>query len=84
MAECLARLLERVRRLREEGADALLREWRQFGQSNLEGRAVHWRDQRGDCRGTARGIDADGALLVDREGRLDRVIAGEVAWEPSI
>lgn len=29
--------------------------------------------------GVARGVDADGALLVERDGRIHRIVAGEVS-----
>jgi biotin-(acetyl-CoA carboxylase) ligase len=31
--------------------------------------------------GRARDVDEDGALLVERDGRRERIVAGEVTWE---
>jgi biotin-(acetyl-CoA carboxylase) ligase len=30
--------------------------------------------------GRTAGLDEDGALLVERDGRIERVVAGEVIW----
>jgi BirA family biotin operon repressor/biotin-[acetyl-CoA-carboxylase] ligase len=56
-------------------------QWRRLGQAGLTGATVGWRTDRGVHHGRARGIDADGALLVEAETGLERVIAGEVEWE---
>ena len=56
-------------------------QWRRLGQSGLIGVIASWRTERGVHRGRARGIDADGALLVEGETGVERVIAGEVEWE---
>jgi BirA family biotin operon repressor/biotin-[acetyl-CoA-carboxylase] ligase len=84
-APCLVALLARLRaimeRLHAEGRDAICREWRSFGRHGLHGAAVRWIDRGADRRGRARDIDADGALLVDVDGRVERIIAGEVIWE---
>jgi BirA family transcriptional regulator, biotin operon repressor / biotin---[acetyl-CoA-carboxylase] ligase len=63
--------------LQERGFSAIAREWEaHFG---LRGRTV--KAEAGDHTfiGTAKGIDRDGALLVEREnGKVERVIAGDV------
>jgi BirA family biotin operon repressor/biotin-[acetyl-CoA-carboxylase] ligase len=56
-------------------------EWRRLGEAGLRGSAVRWRDGDEERRGRARGIDTDGALLVEREGRLERLIAGDIEWD---
>jgi BirA family biotin operon repressor/biotin-[acetyl-CoA-carboxylase] ligase len=61
--------------------EAICRAWREFGAAGLAGAGVRWRDHDDVCRGRARDIDHDGALLVDRDGRIERLIAGEVFWE---
>jgi BirA family biotin operon repressor/biotin-[acetyl-CoA-carboxylase] ligase len=83
VVECLARLMDVVARLRGGEAAAILQEWRRFGCHGLDGRAVRWQDQDGERRGVARDIDADGALLVETadNGRVRRIIAGEVQWD---
>lgn len=45
----------------------------------LAGRAVQIHGGNGPAAGTARGIDADGALKVEHDGRIHRIIAGEVS-----
>ena len=82
--ECLARLLGQMGRLRQGRHADVLRDWRQVGHANVEGHRVRWTDRRGEHRAVARGIDTDGALLVNSDGRLERIIAGEVTWEPPI
>jgi biotin-(acetyl-CoA carboxylase) ligase len=56
-------------------------EWRRFGGAGLGGAAVRWNDRGVDRRGAARDIDLDGALVVDADGRTERLVAGEVTWE---
>jgi BirA family biotin operon repressor/biotin-[acetyl-CoA-carboxylase] ligase len=55
--------------------------WRQFAAAALANPAVRWRDGDRVRRGRARDIDRDGALLVECDGRLERIVAGEVVWE---
>ena len=59
------------------GFDPFRDEW--LTADGLRGAWVEWStgDQR--CTGVARGIGDDGALLVEHEGRLDRLVAGEVS-----
>jgi BirA family biotin operon repressor/biotin-[acetyl-CoA-carboxylase] ligase len=45
----------------------------------LADRAVQIQGGNGPASGTARGIDADGALKVEHGGRIHRIIAGEVS-----
>jgi biotin-(acetyl-CoA carboxylase) ligase len=47
----------------------------------LNGAPIHWHDQNDEQRGLARDIDPDGALVVERGGGLERIIAGEVLWD---
>ena len=61
--------------------EVICREWRQFASAGLGGAAVRWVDRSGPHRGRARDIDGDGALLVESDGRLERLVAGEVMWE---
>jgi biotin-(acetyl-CoA carboxylase) ligase len=42
---------------------------------------VRWRDQGAVRTGTAHDIAEDGALLVERDGRVERLIAGDVTWD---
>ena len=81
VVETLARLRDAMARLRAGDRDWVPRAWRQFGRAGLEGAPVRWQDQGALCRGLARDVDADGALLVERDGRVERLVAGEVLWE---
>ncbi len=84
-AVVLVELLQRLRfmmTLVHAGERAqICQAWRRFGSPGLARAPVRWTDQSGTRRGYARDIDADGALLVDADGRLERVIAGDVMWE---
>ena len=78
LLEALATLADRL----NAGADDLIcREWRELARPGLAGAAVRWHDRDGEHAGRARDIDRDGALLVETNGRLERIIAGEVHWE---
>jgi BirA family biotin operon repressor/biotin-[acetyl-CoA-carboxylase] ligase len=55
-------------------------EWRALAGPGLGG-AVRWIDRGVEHRGRACDIDADGALLVESAGRVERLVAGEVRWE---
>jgi BirA family biotin operon repressor/biotin-[acetyl-CoA-carboxylase] ligase len=60
------------------GFAAYRTEWRSA--DFLRGRSVHLDEPTGRVRGTAVGIDADGALLVETEGgKRQRVVAGDVS-----
>jgi biotin-(acetyl-CoA carboxylase) ligase len=57
----------------------VLERWRRMSPSAV-GARVEWRTPGGAVRGRTAGLDVDGALLVDRDGRIERVVAGEVIW----
>ena len=57
----------------------LLDRWRRLSPS-AAGARVEWRAPGGDVKGRTAGLDADGALLVARDGRIERVVAGEIIW----
>jgi BirA family biotin operon repressor/biotin-[acetyl-CoA-carboxylase] ligase len=61
----------------EHGFAAYRTEWRSA--DFLRGRAVHLDEPGGPVFGTAVGIDADGALLVEAAGVRRRVVAGDVS-----
>lgn len=63
-----------------EGAEVLAR-WRALSPSST-GRRVLWRVTDGSRMGVTRGIDDEGALLVETPaGSVERIIAGELEWE---
>ena len=77
----LTELRQVAERLRSADRRWVCDEWRRFARAGL-GTRVRWRDhEQQDRRGRARDIDASGALLVETDGRVERVIAGEVIWE---
>lgn len=81
VAELLAALSATIGRLWAGGAHEIRDDWRRLGRSGLGGAPVRWQDQHGDRRGFARDIDDEGALVVEIDGRVDRLVAGEVIWE---
>jgi BirA family biotin operon repressor/biotin-[acetyl-CoA-carboxylase] ligase len=81
VVEVLARFRDVIDRLRDGQREAIWAEWRALGRAGLGGASVRWHDQGGERRGLARDIAEDGALLIESEGRIERLIAGEVTWE---
>lgn len=74
--------LDRMRLMvHERQEDEIRRGWRRFGEAGLHGAPVRWQDHETTRRGRARDIDVDGALLVETDGRTERLVAGEVIWE---
>jgi BirA family biotin operon repressor/biotin-[acetyl-CoA-carboxylase] ligase len=60
-----------------DGFDAFRDDW--LAADCLSGTWVEWVNGEQRCAGIARGIGDDGALLVEHEGRVDRLVAGEVS-----
>jgi BirA family biotin operon repressor/biotin-[acetyl-CoA-carboxylase] ligase len=81
VVELLARLRDALDRLRAGESGWVCEEWRRWGRAGLGGASVRWADQHGPRHGLARDIDEDGALLVESNGRVERLTAGEVMWE---
>lgn len=79
LAEILAALGERYADLRDGRFDAILTAWRQLAGS-LPGARVEWDSPAGTVRGRAQDIDRQGALLVQVDGKVERIVAGEVRW----
>ena len=78
-AEALACLAERLRQLSAGGFGGILDRWRALSPTST-GARVEVLTPRGWRAGITTGVDADGALLVTREGGAERVVAGEVRW----
>ena len=57
----------------------VLKRWRRLSPSAV-GARVEWRAPGGTVAGRTAGLDVDGALLVERGGRVERVVGGEVIW----
>jgi BirA family biotin operon repressor/biotin-[acetyl-CoA-carboxylase] ligase len=79
LAEILGALNERYADLRGRRFDAILSAWRRLAVS-LPSAPIEWDSPNGIVRGRAEGIDDGGALLVSIDGKLERVVAGEVRW----
>ena len=81
VVEILAALADAVRMLSRKDAAGIASAWRRYGRAGLGGAAVRWNDQHGVRRGIARDIDDTGALVVESNGQLERLVAGEVIWD---
>ena len=79
LAKALENLAACREALRRGGAGGVLERWRRMSPSAI-GARVEWRTPGGAATGRTAGLDEDGALLVDRDGRIERVVAGEVIW----
>ena len=79
--EVLAALADVVDRIGASDGVAIVEAWRRFGRAGLGGATVRWNDQHGARSGTARDVDENGALVVESDGRLERLVAGEVSWD---
>ncbi|MGE0448659.1 MAG: biotin--[acetyl-CoA-carboxylase] ligase [Vicinamibacterales bacterium] len=79
-AESLASLSRVYTRLLDGDFDAILDDWRARAPGS-RGRRVAWDAPGGHERtGVTHGIDDSGALLVRVDGRIERIVAGEVRW----
>lgn len=81
VVECLAALRELAARVRSGGGSAVIDQWRALAAEGWDNAVVRGTDANREWRGVARDVDVDGALIVERDGRRERVIAGEVVWE---
>lgn len=79
--ECLAEMRRLAETLHDGHGAALLDDWRSWAAPDWQHASVRWQEGTVECRGWARDVDRDGALVVEREGRRERVIAGDVVWE---
>lgn len=59
--------------------DAILDEWRRRSPGG-QGARVSWATASATRVGVTAGIDDRGALLVDVDGRIERIVAGELTW----
>ncbi len=75
--------VERWRRaLAAHGSTDLLARWCSLSPSS-HGASVTWDEGGARRAGVTAGIDAEGALRVDCEGRTERIVGGVVTWEGS-
>ena len=78
-AETLAALAERYEDLLAARFDAILDDWR-LRAPGSRGASVSWEAHGGRHSGVTAGVDQDGALLVQTEAGMERIVAGEVTW----
>jgi len=83
VAELLVRLRSRVADVRDRRGAEVCDAWRRYGRAGLARASVRWHnhDLDQEHRGTTKDIDEDGALLVERDGRVERLVAGDVVWD---
>jgi BirA family biotin operon repressor/biotin-[acetyl-CoA-carboxylase] ligase len=79
LVETLAALSWRYEDLLAGRFDVILDAWRALAPS-AAGAHVTWRTNAGLLSGVTAGIDDHGALLVRVDGRIERIVAGEVTW----
>lgn len=75
----LEHLADALRALDDDRPSDILQAWRRASPS-ATGTRVTWNDGRDARTGVTAGIDDSGALLVQTESGLERVIAGELQW----
>ena len=78
-AETLAAVGCRYRDLLDGRFDAILDAWRSRA-PGASGAQVSWIHAAKPRAGVTAGIDEDGALRVRCDGRIDRIVAGELTW----
>jgi BirA family biotin operon repressor/biotin-[acetyl-CoA-carboxylase] ligase len=79
LAESLAALSQRYEDLLAGRFDAILDAWRGLAPA-ASGARVAWTTNGGTATGVTAGIDDLGALLVRIDGRIERIVSGEVNW----
>jgi len=79
LVETLAALAWRYDDLLAGRFDVILDAWRALAPS-AAGAHVTWTTNAGVLSGVTAGIDDHGALLVRVDGRIERIVAGEVTW----
>jgi BirA family biotin operon repressor/biotin-[acetyl-CoA-carboxylase] ligase len=75
----LEHLSDALRMLEQGQAGAILQKWRDASPTAV-GTPVSWSRDGAEARGVTAGIDDTGALLIQTDRSLERVIAGEVEW----
>jgi BirA family biotin operon repressor/biotin-[acetyl-CoA-carboxylase] ligase len=70
-------MLEGLARFAGEGFAPFAAEWDAL--DSLRGAAVRIVQGSGEVEGTARGVDPDGALRLERDGRIERYVSGDVS-----
>jgi BirA family transcriptional regulator, biotin operon repressor / biotin---[acetyl-CoA-carboxylase] ligase len=79
LADLLANLSRAREALARDDVGAWFARWRALSPSS-DGALVEWRGRDGLRRGRTGGLDVDGALLIQANGDIERVVAGEIIW----
>ena len=79
LAETLAALSQRYEDLLAGRFDAILDAWRGLA-PGASGARVTWTTNAGAATGITAGVDDLGALLVNIDDRVERIVSGEVVW----
>ena len=79
LAGALSRLSACRAALRQGDAAGVLDRWRRLSPSAV-GSPVGWHGPGGTQAGRTAGLGSDGALLVEHDGVVERVVAGEIIW----
>jgi BirA family biotin operon repressor/biotin-[acetyl-CoA-carboxylase] ligase len=79
LAETLAALAARYDDLLDGRFDAILDTWRSRAPAAV-GARVEWTTPDGAASGLTDGVDPDGALRVRIQGRIERLVGGEIRW----
>ena len=79
LVESLAAVARRYDELLDGRFDAILDAWRLRAPSAV-GARVTWAGTAGPVAGVTMGVDDDGALRVSVDGRVERIVAGEITW----
>ncbi len=80
VVECLLGLRSLAAALRTGDGGSIVNAWRERAADGWQRAPVQWVDGEQTVHAVASDIDVDGGLIVDRDGRLERVVAGEVLW----
>ena len=80
-ADLLVRLGRWRRRMADEGERIVVARWRALAPGS-RGAPVSWEAGGSRRRGVTAGVDDGGALLVSCGGRTERIVGGEVRWDP--
>ena len=78
LAETIAAMAARYDDLLAGRFDAILNGWR--ARADAKGARVEWNGADGPRTGDVVDIDEDGALLVQLDGRVERIVSGEVTF----
>lgn len=76
---CLTALARRYDNLKEGRAASVLARWTELA-PGVRGTRVEWERDETPRHGLSAGIDGTGALLVQTEEGIERIVSGEVTW----